>query len=326
MKKIMAFAVRGDELSAFEKYSKEFNFSVTMEKRSLKPDTVDLCKGYDGVTFLGNCNVNREVLEKLHSFGIKYIASRSTGYNNIDLEAAKELGISVSNAIYSSYSVAEFAVMSAFMLLRNMPKTFENVKNHNFSLGGLMGRELRNQTIGVIGTGKIGRIVAHHFKAMGAKVLGYDLYPSSNEIEYVSLKELFEKSDIISLHTPLTPENHHLINKETISQMKDGVLIINSARGELVELDDLIAGLKSGKIGGVALDTLEGEVGILHKDCSVDGFDHPQLKELLELENVMITSHQAFYTDQAVSDMVESALTCLNEYFMTGNSSNNLIK
>lgn len=326
MKKIMAFAVRGDELSAFEKYSKEFNFSVTMEKRSLKPDTVDLCKGYDGVTFLGNCNVNREVLEKLHSFGIKYIASRSTGYNNIDLEVAKELGISVSNAIYSSYSVAEFAVMSAFMLLRNMPKTFENVKNHNFSLGGLMGRELRNQTIGVIGTGKIGRIVAHHFKAMGAKVLGYDLYPSSNEIEYVSLKELFEKSDIISLHTPLTPENHHLINKETISQMKDGVLIINSARGELVELDDLIAGLKSGKIGGVALDTLEGEVGILHKDCSVDGFDHPQLKELLELENVMITSHQAFYTDQAVSDMVESALTCLNEYFMTGNSSNNLIK
>lgn len=326
MKKIMAFAVRGDELSAFEKYSKEFNFSVTMEKRSLKPDTVDLCKGYDGVTFLGNCNVNREVLEKLHSFGIKYIASRSTGYNNIDLEAAKELGISVSNAIYSSYSVAEFAVMSAFMLLRNMPKTFENVKNHNFSLGGLIGRELRNQTIGVIGTGKIGRIVAHHFKAMGAKVLGYDLYPSSNEIEYVSLKELFEKSDIISLHTPLTPENHHLINKETISQMKDSVLIINSARGELVELDDLIAGLKSGKIGGVALDTLEREVGILHKDCSATGFDHPQLKELLELENVMITSHQAFYTDQAVSDMVESALTCLNEYFTTGNSSNNLIK
>lgn len=326
MKKIIAFAVRKDELSAFKKYSKEFNFSVKLEEKSLTPETVELCKGYDGVTFLGNCNVNREVLEKLNSFKIKYIASRSTGYNNVDLKAAKELGIYVSNSTYSSYSVAEFAVMSAFILLRNIPQSLKRVEKYNFSLGGLIGRELRNQTIGIIGTGKIGRIVAHHFKAMGAKVIAYDLYPSSDEIEYVSLEELFAQSDIISLHTPLTPENHHLINKETIAKMKNDVLIINSARGELVNLEDLIAGLKSKKIAGVALDTLEKEVGILHKDCSNIGFEHPQLKELLNMENVMITSHQAFYTDQAVSDMVESALTCLNEYFLSGNSKNNLIK
>lgn len=325
MKKIIAFAAREDELLAFEKYSKEFNFSLTLEKRNLGPETVDLCNGYDGVTFLGNCKVNREVLEKLHSFNIKYIASRSTGYNNIDLKAAKEIGILVSNAIYSSYSVAEFAVMSAFMLLRNIPKSFKNINKSNFSLGGLIGRELRNQTIGIIGTGKIGRIVAHHFKAMGARVIAYDLYPTDG-IKYVSLEELFARSDVISLHTPLTPENHHLINKETIAKMKDNALIINSARGELINLTDLIEGLKSGKIGGAALDTIEREIGVLHKDCSSTGFDHPQLKELLELENVMITSHQAFYTDQAVSDMVESALNCLKEYFITGNSTNNLVK
>lgn len=325
MKKIIAFATREDELLAFEKYSKELNFSLTLVKKNLGPETVDLCNGYDGVTFLGNCNVNKEVLEKLSSFNIKYIASRSTGYNNIDLKVAKELGILVSNAIYSSYSVAEFTIMSALILLRNIPKSLKNINKSNFSLGGLIGKELRNQTVGIIGTGKIGKIVAHYFEAMGAKVIAYDLYPT-DKINYVSLDELFAQSDVISLHTPLTPENHHLINKETIAKMKDNVLIINLARGELINLTDLIEGLKSGKIGGVALDTLEREIGIFHKDCSNTGFDHPQLKELLRLENVMITSHQAFYTDQAVSDMVESALNCLKEFFITGNSKNNLVK
>lgn len=161
MKKIIAFAAREDELLAFEKYSKELNFSLTLEKKNLTSETVKLCEGYDGVTFLGNCDINREVLEKLNSFKIKYIASRSTGYNNIDLKAAKELGILVSNAVYSSYSVAEFAVMSAFMLLRNIPRSLKMVEKQNFSLGGLVGRELRNQTIGIIGTGKIGRIEAN---------------------------------------------------------------------------------------------------------------------------------------------------------------------
>lgn len=325
MKKIIAFAVRNDELDAFKIYSEKLGFEVTLKKENLSPKTVNFCKDFDGVSFLGNCTVDKEVLEKLHSFGIKYIASRSTGYNNVDLTSAKEFNIFVSNSTYSPNSVAEFTVLSALMLLRNIKKTLSNIENHNFSLAGLMGREIRNQTIGVIGTGKIGRLVVSFFKAMGAKVIAYDLFKSEN-IDYVSFEELLEKSDIITLHSPLTKENYHMINRETISLMKEGVIIINGARGELIDLNDLLSGLKSKKIGGAFLDTFENEFGIVHTDCSKTGFNNPQLDELLKLDNVIVTSHQAFYTDQAVSDMVESSLTCLHDFFTTGNSTNNLIK
>lgn len=323
MRKIIAFAVRDDEMEAFEKYSKLYNFEVTYVKESLNPNTVEKCmNGFEGVSFLGNCNVNREVLEKLKSCGIKYIASRSTGYDNIDLESAKELGLKVSNSMYSSYSVADFTLMAGIMLLRNIPTTLKNISNSNFSLKGLIGREIREQTIGVIGTGKIGKIVATYFKNMGAKVIAYDLFPSCNDIEYVRLEELLSCSDIITLHTPLTENNYHLVNKERIKLMKDGCLIINTSRGELIDLEALIEGIKSSKIGGVALDTFEGEKGIVHRDCTLSGYNHTQLKELLGLKNVIITSHQAFYTTKAVSDMVESSLSCLNEFLTTGTSKN----
>lgn len=324
MKKIIAFGVRNDELDSFKTYSKKFNFNLILKNENLSPKNVDFCKGFDGVSFLGNCIVNREVLEKLHSFGIKYIASRSTGYNNIDLNSAKEFGISVSNSTYSPNSVAEFTVLSALMLLRNMKKTFLNIEKYNFSLNGIMGKEIRNQTVGVIGTGKIGKLVVSFFKSLGAKVIAYDLFKSPN-IDYVSLEELFKNSDIITLHSPLTKENFHMINNDTISNMKNGVIIINAARGKLIDLKALINGLKSKKIGSAFLDTFEHELGIVHTDCSKIGFNNPELEELLKLDNVIVTSHQAFYTDQAVSDMVESSLTCLFDFFTTGNSINNLI-
>lgn len=326
--KVLAFAVREDEKMAFEKFKAKFNLMIDIESKLLTPKSVELAKGYDMITFLGNCDVNSEVLEKLHSFGIKYIASRSTGYDNIDLLKAKELGMKISNSTYSPYSVAEFTVMLGLMMLKNIPLALSNVSKNNFSLKGLMGREIRKQTIGIIGNGKIGKIVAKQFKALGANVLVYDLNPciSENELVNVPLNEVFEKSDIISLHLPLTNDSKYLINDENIKKMKTGVIIINTARGELIDGDSLLKNLKNGKIGGAALDTLENEIGIFHKNCNESGFKHRILKELLKLENVCITPHQAFYTDQAVSDMVESALENLYNFYTTGDSYNNLIK
>ena len=324
--RVLAFAVRKDEELAFEKFKIKFDLTVDIEYQSLNPESVELAKGYDMITFLGSCNVNSEVLEKLHYFGIKYIASRSTGYDNIELHKAKELGMKISNSTYSPYSVAEFTLMLALMMLKNIPLTFSNTSKNNFSLKGLMGREIRSQTVGIIGNGKIGKIVAKYFKSLGANVLIYDLYPQEVEFNCASLDEVLKKSDIISLHSPLTTENRYLINAENIKKMKDGVIIINTARGELIDGDSLIENLKNGKLGGVALDTLEDEIGIFHRDCNRSGFNHEILKKLLKFKNVCITPHQAFYTDQAVSDMVESALENLYNFYTTGNSYNNLIK
>jgi D-lactate dehydrogenase len=324
--KILAFAARQDEITWFNKYSKKFNLDVTLEQKPLSPETVFLAKGYDSVTFIGSCTVDEVVLKKLKSYGIDYIASRSTGYDNIDLNCAKELGIKVSNSSYSPYSVAEFTLMTAMMMLRNIPATLKNIEHKNFSLKNLIGREIRSQKVGVIGTGKIGKIVIKLFQSMGADVVAYDLYESDENIKYVSLEKLLSECDVITLHAPLTLENKYLINEKSISKMKDGVILINTARGELIKLSDLLEGLNNKKVLAAALDTFEGESEIVHKDCSLTGYNHEILKKLLDMKNVLITSHQAFYTEEAVSDMVESALSNLIEFNKTGDAQNNLIK
>lgn len=327
--RVIAYAARPDERAAFDKFSKKFGMELRLEGSNLKPETVELARGYDMVSIVGNCTVNREILDKLSQFGIKYIASRSTGYDNIDLEAARELGINISNTFYSPNSVGEFAIMSALTLLRNIPYSFRKVEKNNFSLKGLQGRELRNQTVGVIGTGKIGRSAIKGFSGFGCKILAYDPYPNEEMkslVEYVSFEKLIKESDIITLHVPLTDGNAYMINKETIELMKEEVLIINTSRGELINTRDLIEGLRAGKIAGAALDVIEREKGILHNDCSEKPLTHDELAILKSMPNVQITSHHAFYTRQAVSDMVEFALTNLNSFYTTGDAPNALLK
>lgn len=321
--KVIAFACRPDEQVGFDRFTKELNIDVTYVKESLSPQNVHLCEGFEAVTILGNCNAKREVLEQLKALGVKYLASRSAGYNNIDVEAAKELGIRISNATYSPNCVADFAVMLALMVNRRVGDALKRHQAHDYSLPGLMGQELRNQTVGVIGTGRIGQSVVKNFSGFGCKILGYDLYENAemkSYLEYVDLDTLLKQSDIITLHTPLFESNYHLINKESIAKMKDGVKIINTARGELIQTDDLIEGLKSGKIGGAGLDVLESELGIFHSDCRLSGVKNDHLAILNQLQNVVMTSHFAFYTDQAVIDMVECGLRSLYD-FMTTNES-----
>lgn len=322
--KIKAYAVRPDEMDSFKLYSEKLGQELSYERASLCPANADLAKGFDAVTFLGNCIVNEETIKILSELSIKYIASRSAGVNNIDFEAAKKYGIKVSNVpAYSPNSVSEFAVMLSLVLLRKLSQAVHRTDIQNFSLAGLIGRELRNQVVGIVGTGRIGMETAKAFKGFGAKVIGYDLYPNEiakEYLEYVSLEELISKADIISLHCPLTAENEHMINDKSIAEMKDNVIIINTSRGQLIDTKALISGLYSGKIAAAGVDVYEDEVGIVHSDHTNSLVKNSEINQLRSLSNVVITPHYAFYTDQAVANMVEFSLDSLNQFFHTGNS------
>ena len=316
--KILAYCVRPDEMSSFEKFSKEFNHEVKVLKESFSKETAELAKGYDAVSILGNDDANKEAIEKIASLGVKYLATRSAGINNIDLEAAKKNNIRVSNVpAYSPNSVAEFTVGVTLCLARNLNKAFKRVEVQNFSLNGLIGFELRNKTIGIIGTGRIGQTVIKAFSGFGAKLIGYDLYENENAakyIEYKSLDEVFKEADIITLHCPLTEDNYHLINKENINKMKDGVVLINTSRGQLMNTEDIIDAIKSGKIAGLATDVYEYEYGIFHNDHQNNIIKDETLLILKSFPNVIVTPHYGFYTDEAVSNMVEYSLENLYDF------------
>lgn len=328
--KILACCVRPDEVASFEQFSKTYGHEVKLIPQSFGPEIASLAEGYDAVSILGNCNANREALEKIKSYGIKYLASRSAGVNNIDLQAANELGISVANvAAYSPNSVSELTVGITLCLTRKIPFALRRVGVQNFGLNGLIGVELRNLTIGVIGTGRIGLQVIKGFSGFGSKMIGYDLYPSEKAkeyLDYVSLDELYKTADIITLHSPLTEDNHHMIGKESIAKMKDGVFIINAARGGLIDSEALIEGLKSGKIGGAALDTYEHEVGTYHNSKVNEIMQDDTLAKLRNFPNVVLTPHFGFYTDEAVSNMVETTLINIKDFGEKGTCNNHVNK
>ena len=320
--KILAYCVRPDEMESFETFKHKYNHTVDTLKESFCPDNAHLAEGYDAVAILGNCTATREALEVLNKLGVHYLATRSAGINNIDLEAAKEFDINVCNVpAYSPNSVGEFTVALTLALARNLRKAFRRVDAQNFALDGLIGFELRNKTIGFIGTGRIGQCAMKAFSGFGAKMIGYDLYPSEAAkefIEYRTLDEVFAEADIISFHCPLTDDNYHLIRKENIDKMKDGVILVNTSRGALMCAEDVVEGLKSGKIGGVATDVYEKEVGILHNNWEHKVIPDEVFLALKSFPNVLLTPHCAFYTDEAVSNMVEYSLQNLHEFETTG--------
>lgn len=320
--KVLAYCVREDEMDGFIKFSEKFRHEITTIPESFAPETAYLAEGYDGITILGNCKANREALEVISSFGIKYMASRSAGINNIDLKACKELGIKVTNVpAYSPNSVSEFTIGLAITLTRKINAGIKRVEAQNFGLDGLIGTELRNSTVGVIGTGRIGFNVIKAFSGFGCKIIANDIYEDEEVkryAEYKEIDELYTEADIITLHCPLFDENYHMINDETISKMKDGVIIINAARGGLIDTEALIIGLESGKVKAAALDTYESEAGIFHHDHTNSILQDNSLARLLQFPNVVVTPHCAFYTDEAVSNMVETALSNLKDFELSG--------
>jgi D-lactate dehydrogenase len=283
----------------------------------LSAETAAAASGAQAVCTFVNDRVDRACLEALGRLGVRHVALRCAGFNSVDLVAAKELGISVTRVpAYSPYAVAEHAVALLLALNRKIPRANNRVHDLNFSLSGLVGFDLHGKTAGIFGTGKIGRITAQILRGFGMKVLAFDPYPSPEwaeqyGVEYTDPKTLAQASDVISLHTPLTPETHHLINAKTIELMKPGAILVNVSRGALIETKTLIEALKSGHLGGVALDVYEEEEGVFFEDLSGQILHDDELARLLTFPNVLITAHQAFLTQEALAEIARVTIANL---------------
>ena len=275
----------------------------------LNHETAGTAQGADVVCVFVSDRVDRPCLEALGRFGVKLVALRCAGFNNVDLPVAKALGIAVTRVpAYSPHAVAEHAVGLLLTLNRRIHRAYNRVREHNFSLNGLVGFDLFGRTVGIVGTGKIGRIAAEIFRGFGTRVLAYDPFPlpdwaKDQGVEYTELPTLLEASDIVSLHVPLLPETHHLLRAETIARMKPGAIIINTSRGKLIDTTAVIEALKSQHLGGVALDVYEEEEGIFFEDHSDHVLQDDELSRLLSFPNVLITSHQAFLTREALGEI-----------------------
>ena len=309
-----------------KKYDEEFfdailpeypELSIHYLEANLSPETAALAAGYEAICAFVNANIGAKTVEQLHRQGVKLILMRCAGYNNVDLKKTAEYGIKVARVPgYSPEAVAEHAMALALTANRHTHKAYIKCRENDFSLNGLMGVDLYKKTAGIIGTGKIGMAMARICRGFGMRVLGYDMYPNpNNDIEYVTLDELYARADIISLHTFLSDETYHMINKDSIAKMKDGVILINAARGALVDTKDLIEAVESGKIGSVGTDCCEGEDEFIRTDRKYDDLvvNHDYII-LKSFQNTIVTPHVAFFTDQAVSDMVESSVKSVVQF------------
>lgn len=286
----------------------------------LELSTAILAKEFDAVCIFVNDQADRETLEQLNMEGVKLLTLRAAGFNNVDLEAAREFGIKVTRVpAYSPYAVAEHTLAMILTLNRKTHLAYVRIRNGNFSLEKLIGFDLHGKTVGVVGTGNIGRIFARNMKGLGCKVLAYDPYPNE-EFEkekvatYVSLEDMFKEVDIVSLHCPLTKDTHHMIDAEAIDKMKDNVMLINTSRGALVDTKAMIKALKHGKIGYFGLDVYEQEENLFFQDLSGHIIQDDDIARLMTFPNVLITSHQAFFTENAMNNIAETTLQNINEF------------
>lgn len=309
--KIFFYALRQyDELKYVEKFAQEYDFEYEYTSDYPSLDNVELAKGYDAISIITN-PMYPEILDAFHAAGVKYISTRSIGYEHIDVKYAHSIGMKVSHVVYSPNSVANFTIMLMLMACRNMPWIMKKADCQDYSLKGKVGKELSTSTVGIIGTGNIGKTVIKHLSGFGCRMLAYSLYEDEEVkkyAEYVSLDKLLEESDIITLHVPGNAENTHLLDAEAFKKMKDGVIIVNTARGLIIDTKALLDSLKSGKIGFAALDTFEGETGLYYLNKETERLDNDNMALLKSFPNVILSPHMAFYTEQAVSDMVENSI------------------
>lgn len=324
--KIFIFGIGKKEKPVAEQWAAEHGITLEMSDKELNAETVVLAKNADAVSFQQMASVHDEIIyEKMAEYGIRFLSTRSAGIDGLSKAYLKKYNIKAANVpVYSPRAIAEHALTLSFMLLRHIPRLMQREQQQNFVLDGLIGREIHDLTVGIIGTGHIGLTTAELFRSLGANVIAYDKYPK-NDIEAIltylpTIEEVVEKADIISLHTPYTPENHHLINEELLNKMKPEALVINTARGPLVDTKALLAALQAGKIGGAGLDTLENEDLYINKTKQEQTDEHPYIAELLALDTVIVTPHMAFYTLEASKILMESSLNSLLELEKTGHA------
>ena len=317
--KVLVYSSKEFEIPYLEKANNK-KHRLTFIKDALSSETAMKAVGYDAVSIFSADEACFITIEKLKDFGVKYIALRSVGHDNVNLRAASRLNIRVANVpAYSPYAIAEHAVALLLTLNRRLVESNFRVKRYNFNLNNLVGIDLNEKTVGIIGTGKIGAVMTKIMHGFGCNLLGYDIEENRNltklyNLRYTSLQDLCEQSDIISLHIPLNSETHQLINEELISEMKDGVIIINTARGSVINTEDVIDGLKKGKIGGLGIDVYENEKGIFFNDHSHDIPNDERLIVLNAFPNVLISGHHAFLTEEALTNIADTTIYNLDRW------------
>nr|WP_294490996.1 D-isomer specific 2-hydroxyacid dehydrogenase family protein [uncultured Mediterraneibacter sp.] len=303
-----------DEAEYFQKFSQEYGVELGISKDAPTLENAHLARGYEYVSII-TTRIDRALLEKFCEYGVKMLSTRTVGYDHIDTRAAKELGIHVSNVSYSPECVADYTVMLMLMSIRKMKRIMQREEINDFSLPGIQGRELPNFTVGVLGTGRIGRAVIRDLSGFGCKIYACDKHENEDvkaQAQYTDLETIYRECDLITLHMPLLEDNFHLIDRDAIAKMKDGVVIVNTARGGLIDTKALIEGIESGRISAAGLDVIEDEFGMYYHDRKSDVLSKRDLYILRGFPNVIVTPHMAFYTDQAVSDMVKnSLLSCM---------------
>jgi len=317
--RIAFFDTKSYDEESFNKINEKYNFEIKYFKGHLNRDNVILTKEADAVCIFVNDIADAEIIDSLTENGVKLIALRCAGFNNVDISAALGKIAVVRVPAYSPYAVAEHAVALMMALNRKTHRAYLRTRDGNFALNGLMGFDMHGKTAGIIGTGKIAKILIHILKGFGMNILAYDLYPDynfarENDVVYTTMDELYHSSDIISLHCPLTDQTKYLINDYSISKMKDGVMIINTGRGQLIHTNALIEGLKNKKIGAAGLDVYEEESEYFYEDKSDKIIDDDVLARLLSFNNVIVTSHQAFFTQEALANIASTTLQNIQDY------------
>lgn len=317
--KIAFFGAKPYDIASFDKVNEKYNYDIRYYKGHLNPNNVVLTQDTDVVCIFVNDTADAAVIDAMVDNGVKLLALRCAGFNNVDLKAAKGKLPVVRVPAYSPYAVAEYSLALMLSLNRKIHRAYWRTRDGNFSLNGLMGFDMHGKTIGIIGTGKIARILIRLLKGFGMRILAYDLYPDmkfagEEGISYVSLDELYRESDIISLHCPLTDQTKYMIDKDSIDKMKEGVMIINTGRGQLINTNDLIEGLKEKKIAAAGLDVYEEEGEYFYEDKSDKIIDDDVLARLLSFNNVIVTSHQAFFTKEALHNIAETTLQNIEDF------------
>ena len=317
--KIAFFGAKPYDIASFDKVNEKYNYDIRYYKGHLNPNNVVLTQDTDAVCIFVNDTADAAVIDAMVDNGVKLLALRCAGFNNVDLKAAKGKLPVVRVPAYSPYAVAEYSLALMLSLNRKIHRAYWRTRDGNFSLNGLMGFDMHGKTIGIIGTGKIAKILIRLLKGFGMRILAYDLYPDmkfagEEGISYVSLDELFRESDIISLHCPLTDQTKYMIDKDSIDKMKEGVMIINTGRGQLINTNDLIEGLKEKKIAAAGLDVYEEEGEYFYEDKSDKIIDDDVLARLLSFNNVIVTSHQAFFTKEALHNIAETTLQNIEDF------------
>lgn len=321
MKNIKAifYDVKEYDKEFFKKYGKNYNIEMKFLKEKLTEETVDLSKGYEVVCAFTNDDINKNVIDIMAENGVKLLAMRCAGFNNVSLKDIKGRFKVVRVPAYSPYAIAEYTVGMILALNRKIHKAYVRTREGNFSINGFMGFDLYEKTVGIIGAGKIAQILIKILKGFGTKVIAYDPYPNEKiakelGFEFVDLDTLYKKSDIISLNCPLTKETKYIINRDSMNKMKDGVMIVNTGRGMLIDSIDLIEALKDKKIGSAALDVYEEEADYFFEDMSNKIIEDDILGRLLSFHNVLITSHQAYFTEEAVGAITKTTLDNIKDF------------